>query len=56
MAKKKTGKRLAVLRDGSKHEITGERGRYWVCGDRQFRKAETAVETAPEEKAGDAGE
>lgn len=43
MAKKKT-KRLAVLRDGTKQEITGENGRYWVCGNRQFRKAEVILE------------
>ena len=40
MAKKKTDKkRVVVLADGARHEITGETGKYWICGETQFRKA-----------------
>lgn len=37
-----------VLPNGKKKEVFGERGRYWVCKDAQFRKA--AFELIPCEK------
>lgn len=44
MAKKKEKKIKLALIGGEKYEITGENGRYWVCGDKQFRKANVVVE------------
>lgn len=39
MAKKKTAKkRIFVLKNGDRYEITGETGKYWLCGPTQFRK------------------
>lgn len=43
MARKKTV-RYAVTADGERHVITGENGRYWVCGDAQIRKSRAVVE------------
>lgn len=54
-AKKAKKKRFAVLPDGARHEITGENGRYWVCGNRQFRKAAAAVEIEKEDAPTDGG-
>lgn len=48
MAKKYDGK-VAVV-DGEKLEITGENGRYWLCGETQVRKARASVENAKTEK------
>lgn len=55
MAKKKVGKaiREAVLPGGEAVAITGENGRYWVCGNAQFLKSRVTVrerqkEVAPE--------
>lgn len=48
-AKKAKKKSFAVLPDGARLEITGENGRYWVCGDRQLRKASVVVEIEKEE-------
>lgn len=45
MAKKAKTVRYAVLPDGSRREITRENGRYYVCGDVQFRKASVSTET-----------
>lgn len=48
MAKaKKTN--YAVLKSGERYAITGKMGRYWICGDRAFRKANVTVETEKEE-------
>lgn len=49
MAKKKTEKaeRYVLLANGEKHAITGEEGRYYICGDIRFRKANVTVEKAP---------
>lgn len=44
MAKKAKTIRFAVLSDGDRREITGENGRYYVCGDVQFRKSSVTVE------------
>ena len=49
MAKKGKTVRYAVLPDGSRREITGENGRYYVCGDTQFRKAGVRVEAEKDE-------
>ena len=48
-AKKAKKKSFAVLPGGERHEITKDGGRYWVCGDRQFRKSAVTVETEKEE-------
>lgn len=47
MGKKKT-KKLYALRDGERHEVTGQDGRYWKCGERRFRKAVTEIAEAAE--------
>ena len=50
MAKKKT-ERYAVTENGERLKITGENGRYWLCGSVQMRKSRvTTEEKAPEEK------
>lgn len=38
MAKKKT-KKVYVLSNGERYDVTGETGRYFLCGETQFRKA-----------------
>lgn len=38
MAKKKT-KKVYVLSNGERYDVTGENGRYIFCGETQFRKA-----------------
>lgn len=39
MAKKKElAERLIVLPNGDEYKITGETGKYWICGDTQFFK------------------
>ncbi len=53
MAKNAKKKRYAVTQDGCRAEITGENGRYYVCGDVQFRKAAVTVETKQEEPGRD---
>ena len=53
MAKKKPGKAMheAVLPGGETATITGENGRYWVCGNVQFLKSRVTVrERRNEEK------
>ena len=40
MAKKKVKVvRYLLLPNGERFEITGETGKYWLCGDTQFRKS-----------------
>ena len=40
MAKKKEKtKRVFVLNDGTRYDVTGEDGKYVFCGQTQFRKA-----------------
>lgn len=38
MAKKKT-KKVYILSNGERYDVTGENGRYIFCGETQFRKA-----------------
>ena len=43
---------LVVFRDGSKREITGEDGKYWLTGDTKIRKLSDLIlriETVEEE-------
>lgn len=47
MAKAKTTN-YAVLKSGERYAITGKMGRYWICGDRAFRKANVKVEREKE--------
>lgn len=40
MAKKKVkASRFFVLPSGERYEVTGENGKYWLCGDTKFRKS-----------------
>lgn len=52
--------KVLVFGDGSEVPVTGEQGKFWICGERQFRKgnpkivriegreaAETPAEDAP---------
>lgn len=41
---KKSVKRYAVTEDGARRRITGERGRYWICGRVLVRKSRAVVE------------
>ena len=52
MAAKKT-KKYAVTADGARREITGEKGRYWLCGEVQIRKSAATVEKEAAEEAED---
>lgn len=42
MAKAKA-KKVLLMNDGKEYEITGEAGRFWICGDTQFRKGNGEV-------------
>lgn len=47
-------RRLVVFQDGSKREITGEDGKYWLTGETRVRKLSdmiAGIEEAPEETA-----
>lgn len=35
--------RMLVLRSGQRFAITGETGRYYICGNTQFRKASPQI-------------
>ena len=48
MAKEK--KRIIVFKDGSKKEIIGESGKYWLCKDTQLRKNNSSIAEVVEEK------
>lgn len=37
-AAKKNGTRYLVLENGERFEVTGEDGRFYYCGERQFSK------------------
>ena len=37
--KKAKAKTVFVLPDGTKYDVTGETGKYILCGDTQFRKS-----------------
>lgn len=58
MAKKKAKtKKVFVLSNGDRYDVTGETGKYYVCGDTQFRKlggrgeiVEVPAETEGEDK------
>lgn len=50
MATKKKTKKIAVLADGTRLPVTGEKGRYIQCGGRQFRKMNVTIEREPEDR------
>lgn len=37
-------KRFLILRSGQRYAITGETGRYYICGRTQFRKSSRQIE------------
>ena len=44
-----------VFVNGEKKRITGEEGKYWLCGDERYRKLSptvSGVEETPDEKTG----
>lgn len=43
MASKKTTKRYLYLTNDKKYEVTGENGKYFICGDTQFRKGNAEI-------------
>ena len=46
-------KKVIVTTVGREYEITGENGRFWVCGNTQFRKASpmiAEIKTVKEQK------
>ena len=48
--KKAAGPLELVLRDGTVYPVTGEAGKFWLCGSTQFRKGSgriAAVREAP---------
>lgn len=57
MARKAAKKiRYLVLPNGGKSEITGENGKYWFCGETQWRKSHgwnTEEVATPREKQAD---
>ena len=44
-------KRYVIFKDGKKKAITGENGKYWICGKTQFRKASSEIAEIIVEKA-----
>lgn len=53
-SKKKTAaktKSFFVLKDGTRYEVTGETGKYVLCGDTQFRKSAGRGEIVTEKTA-----
>lgn len=42
MAKDKT-KKVLLMKNGAEYEITGDNGRFWLCGNTQFRKASSMI-------------
>lgn len=42
MASKKSKKILCMV-NGDEIPITGQKGKYWICGETQFRKANPAI-------------
>lgn len=46
--KKAKAKRVFVLPDGTRYDITGETGKYILCGDTQFRKSANRGEIVEE--------
>ena len=51
MAKKKEAKEIigtVVTKDGKKYEATWENGKYWICKNTQFRKANVVFEERKE--------
>lgn len=53
MATKKKAKKKAVfvLTDGTRYDVTGETGKYVICGKTQFRKSAKRGEIVYEETA-----
>ena len=35
--------KVLVFKDGSTREITGEAGKYWLCGEERFRRLSDSV-------------
>ena len=46
--------RILVLHGGERVRITGEEGKYWLCGDRRFRKLSHSVHSVEEAEIQDA--
>lgn len=42
-------KRILIFRDGSRKEITGEAGKYWLTGETRFRKLSKSIAELREE-------
>ncbi len=38
-----SNERSLVLKSGERFAITGEDGKYWLCGERKFRKLSNSV-------------
>lgn len=36
-------KKVLILKNGEKHDITGETSRYWLCRNTQFKKGNPAI-------------
>lgn len=36
-------KKILLTNTGREYEITGDNGRFWVCGHTQFRKGSTMI-------------
>ena len=42
MASKKSKKILCMV-NGDEIPVTGQKGKYWICGETQFRKANPSI-------------
>lgn len=51
MASKKATKKYLYLTNSERYEVTGEDGKYFVCGKTAFRKSNPAIQRVEEEKA-----
>ena len=50
MSKKKESKRELVFADGTRVRVTGEKGKYWLCGEAQYRKGNPGIVGVEKEK------
>ena len=44
-------KRTLWMKNGKKHDVIGETGRYWLCKGTQFRKGSPEIEKIAEKPA-----
>lgn len=46
----KRTKKILVMQNGARYEVTGENGKYYLCGEVSFRKANPQIAEVVKEK------